>query len=519
MPHGGDQSIGYVDSELAIQTGKPLSPYPISSLPAEILSVIFCDLRLLHDFTGDFPNILPERSHLVAWTVVTRVCAHWRRVAEQCHKLWELIPLSNAAWTRRALALSYPLPIVVRTNPWAFPSFEALCLALGELSRIRVLSLHDSCLHFREDHDIARAVMGTAFEESRLRLADATALEALHLKGGRGIMRCMGAFDVRPLPRLTSLSLTRCAPWASETHMLDTLVALPALERLCIINGVFAPDVGARNLPPRIVSLSCLRHLDIVGLSGELAALLRALQFPETAELYVQSTGGLKPHDGLTALASALAQHYAPSVRFRRLTIAKDDARASCWVLRGGDGAGLLCLAVPEARWRHAVKFMAALLAQLPPAGALRELDVAPGASAGSDDIWTCVALLVRGVERVCAVGTAVRELVGALQRTADHPRHSLLPSMSALRISRTVFPHAQTHQPDVQEVGPFLDVVRRWRAAGMPLQIALDQCQVEVGLVESLRQELGAEAVAWDGICEHPGSSRVPRTLWANFR
>ncbi|KAI0275355.1 hypothetical protein BC834DRAFT_852459 [Gloeopeniophorella convolvens] len=520
MPQEAYQSIDNVDSEPAFRTGKSSPLCTISSLPTEILCMIFCDVRLLHDYTNYYPNILSEQDDLVAWTVVTRVCAHWRRVAEQCYKLWELIPLSNAAWTQRALALSYPHPIVIRAKPCDSPSFEALCFALREPSRIRVLLLHETRLHSMTSPGIARTVMGTAFDEKRLRLADATALETLHLEGGQYVIRRTGAFDVRPLPRLTSLSLTRCAPWATEAHMLDTLAALPALERLYINTDVFAPDVGTRDPPPRVVRLPCLRYLDIVGPSSELAALLRVLQFPEAAELHMDWTVELKPHDGLAALAGALAQHYASPVRFRRLTIAENEARASCWVLHGGGTAGLLYLDAREARWRwNAVEFITALLALLLPADSLCELDIAACARYGGDDLWMCIAPLVRGVERVCAVGTGVTELVGALQHTADDPRRSLLSNMCALRISRTVFLRTQTHQPDVQEVGPFLDMVRRWRVAGMSLQIVLDQCQVEVEFVESLRQELGAEAVAWDGIGDHPGPGRVLRTLWTNFQ
>ncbi|KAI0275344.1 hypothetical protein BC834DRAFT_44839 [Gloeopeniophorella convolvens] len=548
MSHEGDHDQnGNIDSSALLHRHGTLkeTSCPISSLPVETLRTIFLHVRLLYDY-GLHCILWPRVDNPTTWTAVTHVCAHWRRVAEQYPELWEYIPLSNPNWTQRALLLSRPRPITVQMQPGRHLSAESLRLALRELPRIRVLWLSDQRLGSGEAEERKTSVMQIFFSSVGSRLADAAALEELHVGAWVHDPPPVRAPDSAPLPRLrslfvagmplpalgclqqrlTHLSLENCKPWEFMTQMLDTLATLPSLERLCIKRHVLPTRFIETCGTPRVVSLSYLQCLDIIGSYHELFSLLNALRFPEEGELHLRLMGMMRARNidaTITALAGIVTHHYSSPVRFQRLAIATDSQRANYWTLRGAVVAGraVPCLLnfVAHSGPRPIVSYMAMLLGLLPVAESLRHLDVAIAEGPAAGNIWACLAPLTRGVEYVGAVGAAAGELIHALRGVGNDPRGSLLPCMSTLCISITVFPETQgQHTQDILDVEPLLDAAKAWHTAGMPLQITFRKCHVSAMLVDLLKKVLGQEAVAWDGIEAVPELEYMHRTYRANF-
>ncbi|KAI0275357.1 hypothetical protein BC834DRAFT_965748 [Gloeopeniophorella convolvens] len=548
MSREGDQNSD-IDSSDALHQHDTLtgeSSCPISSLPVEILRAIFHHVRLLHGY-GIHRAPRPRVDIPMAWTVVTHVCGHWRRVAEQYPEFWDYIPLSNPNWTRRALLLSRPRPIAVQMRPGRSPSIESLCLALRELPRIRVLVLFDQPLAMGSGKagEQKTSVMQIFFASVGPRLADAAALEELHVVGWTNIRLPVRAPDTAPLPRLrslfvigmplpalgclqqrlTHLSLAECKPWESTTQILDTLAMLPSLESLCLKKDVLPTEIIGTRETSRVVSLGYLQCLDVTGDCHELVKLLEVLQFPEEAELHLRLMGMLHGRDDeITTLSDAIMRHYSSPVRLQRLAIAKDAQRANYWTLRGAVVAGRavpgLLNFVAHGGPRSVVWYMPRLLGLLPVAESLRHLSIAIGSEgSAAGNIWARVAPLARRVEHVDAIGAAAGELIHALRSVGNDPRGSPLPCMSTLCISATVFPKTQgRHMHDMQDVEPLLDAARGWHAAGMPLQITLKRCQVSAVLIDLLKKELGREAVSWDGIEAVPALDYMRRSHWTTL-
>ncbi|KAI0066686.1 hypothetical protein BV25DRAFT_1417169 [Artomyces pyxidatus] len=284
---------------------------PISRLPVELLSEVFCympvDVVMLDT---------RRRNTFPSWFAVTHVCRHWRRVAYACPGLWLFMPLESLEWTNVALEKSKPGPIIILADTidflfgksedyhdWILP--EALEVAFGSVYRaveiewsakcetedeqamlVRLLAvllrsaaplLESLNIWFEVYEDIQTLdipdglflncplpqlqtldISGSiALGESQLFRSSSLTSLRMYEVDVRRIWPTTGDMisSLRDLPRLETLELNRCF---SSIDPSAPAIVLPCLTRLILL-GDFAPVSQSMHL----ISSPILRTLDV----------------------------------------------------------------------------------------------------------------------------------------------------------------------------------------------------------------------------------------------------------------
>ncbi|KAI9510530.1 hypothetical protein F5148DRAFT_573080 [Russula earlei] len=294
--------------------------HPVTRLPFELLSEIMCYMPLFYD--RDAPSIHPLDSNLDPfrqftrngpirtphWVAVSYVCRRWREIALRCKALWTCIPLVSVRWAERALALSYPHPLVLRINSGdlsldrGYVSVDALCLAFAHMSRIRKIRMHSPWGTKYGDR-----IMGLVYAAL---CRGAPALEEFDLASNPPLLVHSGPdkdtmtsalAELRVLrldqcylppdcflfhPGLTHLRLSGTgAMWPALGSMLCTLALLPNL-RVIELYGVLPPGHLSSD-DPHSFDLPSLKEVHLGGTGQRVLAALRSLNLSENVQVFV----------------------------------------------------------------------------------------------------------------------------------------------------------------------------------------------------------------------------------------
>lgn len=295
------------------------APHPITLLPVEILSEIMCYMPLFYDH--DAPSIRPLDRNLDPsrrftrdgpirtphWIAVSHVCHHWRQVALKCKALWTCIPLVSVRWAQRALTLSHPHPITLRIDSHdnsldrGYVSVDALCHALGHISRIRKIRIHSPWGTKHADR-IVSIIFGAL-------LCGAPALEEFDLASdppfvvdsdpaGSNMVSAIAELRVLRLdecylpancslfhPGLTHLRLSGTqAMWPVLESMFSTLALVPKLQILELY-GVLPSGYLPSSDP--LCYLPSLKELHLGGTTQSILAVLQSLNLSENVQVFV----------------------------------------------------------------------------------------------------------------------------------------------------------------------------------------------------------------------------------------
>ncbi|KAG6914009.1 hypothetical protein DXG01_002927, partial [Tephrocybe rancida] len=255
----------------------------IARLPPEVLGRIF---KWLPSMEGK------ESYNTTPWWKVSFVCTYWRRVALNCPELWSFLRNPVTECIKTLITRSCTVPLSVDTYIRRRRSLGGLSLILGEIHRVRELTINDSSTYGRkvqelisgltspapllESFSIRREVSHSSSNTSppdRLFADVAPRLKKIYLQ------KCILPLDVSLLfSSLKILSLdSTCAPAGfysdglSSDRLLDILEFAPNLTHLTLDNA-FTPA------PPdqqwQAVNLSRLEELEI---TASIPCLIEAL--------------------------------------------------------------------------------------------------------------------------------------------------------------------------------------------------------------------------------------------------
>lgn len=297
-------------------------PHPITLLPVEILSEIMCYMPLFYGH--DAPSIRPLDRNLDPsrrftrdgpirtphWIAVSHVCHHWRQVALRCRALWTYIPLVSVRWAQRALTLSHPYPITLRIDSRdnsldrGYVSVDALCHALGHISRIQKIRMH-SPWGTRYANRIMSIIYGAL-------LCGAPALEEFDLASDLDLPFVVdagldGSNMVSAIAKLRVLSLDECylpanctlfhsglihlrlsgtrTMWPALESMLSTLALVPKLQTLELY-GILPSGHLPPSDPPSY-DLPSLKELHLGGTGQSVLAVLQSLNLSENVQVFI----------------------------------------------------------------------------------------------------------------------------------------------------------------------------------------------------------------------------------------
>ncbi|KAN0129313.1 hypothetical protein V8E53_012797 [Lactarius tabidus] len=302
------------------------APHPVTLLPTEILSEIMCYLPLF--FGRDAPSIHPLGRDLDPsrrytkdgpirtphWVAVSHVCRRWREIALKCKALWTTIPLVSVSWAERALALSYPHPIVLHIDSKdtsldrGYMSVFALCLALTHIDRIRKIHMH-SPWGTRHGDRIMDVVFG-ALSRGALELEELDLAPAPPFLARSGLDRNSAMEMQVDLPALRVVRLDQCylppdcllfhaglthlrlsgtrAMWPALEPLLNTLSRVPKLQVLELYGVLPTAHASLRHTStadgPR---LPLLHELHLGGTPQSVLALLQVLNLPESVRVHL----------------------------------------------------------------------------------------------------------------------------------------------------------------------------------------------------------------------------------------
>ncbi|KAI0066164.1 hypothetical protein BV25DRAFT_1912947 [Artomyces pyxidatus] len=308
----------------------------------ELLTMIFAIL----------PSFKPTPwKHLPECFAVSQVSKTWRRVALDFKPLWSSIPLQCVAWMEIALERSRPFPISLDIRSYfnyrdpryaeATASVSTITpLALYEISRVRELTFElesDTRPHLS---DIVKHLNTSPAPE--LEIFSITSLSGCCFDSGHEIFGRATPMKLRTLdlcdfhiPRnsplllapLTSLRLDNSIQWPTMDSFIETLMALPYLRVLLLVNLEMEPTIQDPT-PSSVhcyhsVWLSHLEHLTITDGFQQVTTIMKYLSLPPTAvldlkcEYFDGELGDVEPdvfvpHPTFkTDIRDALSHHFA----------------------------------------------------------------------------------------------------------------------------------------------------------------------------------------------------------------
>ena len=220
------------------------TPSPISSLPNEILVLIF-----------EFGHTLPQATKLPFECLVLQVTRHWRDVAISVPRLWTSIIVSPiapagmlAAYLQRSRSFPIDLTCDLEPNPPDDDSQNEHVIGLWKMvvphaARWRRLSIEVNCISLIVDSISALFV---PFLE-RLEITSRTEIsrETFSIfRGGAPALKSLLFVGVTlnscrpPLDSLTYLTLSESRSYILYSQFLDILAALPCLEDLGLFGSI-----------------------------------------------------------------------------------------------------------------------------------------------------------------------------------------------------------------------------------------------------------------------------------------
>ncbi|KZV74396.1 hypothetical protein PENSPDRAFT_732308 [Peniophora sp. CONT] len=236
---------------------------PISRLPVEVLSRVFCHLS---------SSAKPDEKDLHApappWCHVLHVCRWWRKVAVETKELWRIIPFGNAEWTNMALRLSRPRSIAVclcstrATDETSSHIYDVAASALSpEYHRAHRIHL---LLHLRDDEDDSQdhRIVDDLKEVTPDELVD------LYLHGDRTVLPLDHIVFRKEPANLRHLRLQLCLLHESPNIFVNTLTTLRM--ETCILTGTYTISMFASDIKFLLsledLSLICVTPLNLDGM-------------------------------------------------------------------------------------------------------------------------------------------------------------------------------------------------------------------------------------------------------------
>ncbi|KII94150.1 hypothetical protein PLICRDRAFT_417280 [Plicaturopsis crispa FD-325 SS-3] len=296
---------------------------PISSLPPEILGVIF--LYIVAD----------DRNSLVC-VAASHVCALWRAITLDIPRLWACIPTDNSYWAAEMLLRSKSTPLSVQME--GYPTthlaqrLEVVSRSLhavlrsGHAARIEELKLHGIGKQFARDiiHHLASVVTvplkilhldcSWPFMKLEERLDTSPTYDnpkiaphlASHLRTLR-LISCPVSWDLPPFPCLERLRISPPSNDYDKPTLMDLcnmLVTMPRLRHLDLTVSVRDPEgLDAPNNPVP-VHLPFLRTLHLGPDWKTLRQFFQHVTFPSSADLSVKLKGATADVEALLASIS-----------------------------------------------------------------------------------------------------------------------------------------------------------------------------------------------------------------------
>jgi len=269
---------------------------PISRMPNEILSRIFCDLRNQY-VNPARPRRLCRHQHgfkcLNSWIGITHVCHVWREVALNASLLWCHIDVSQQFynWTPELLRRSKQSPLTLVVE-WAAHKHGLLGEMKRHFERARELVLDDRLINSATMHEIFSSqtnfqnletldisLYGTPFilNDSHLR---AERLRRLNL------LSCPIDWNSKFLRGLTHLRLDQ--PTTNGLGCRDltfVLSKIPALETLHLSDALLESDEDVQTHQVTKVHLQHLQRLYVASQIPEMAQFISSLIVPRSCKL------------------------------------------------------------------------------------------------------------------------------------------------------------------------------------------------------------------------------------------
>ena len=283
-----------IDDEILALKHRRNALAPISSVPADIIAVIFSHLRSRQ------PDI-----HVMVH--VTHVCHHWRLIALDRPLLWNRINFTTItpAGATEILARAGTVPLYLEAKVHSYNWSNSRLLAFRKELQTHISHVYHLCItarHSRLDETLEQLVSPAPTLE-HLSL-DAEDLEPLHASVPDTL------FD-GSAPKLSSLHLSDCdISWKSPllkgltnleistlsagarpilTDWLDALDAMSQLERLSLDSA----SPLALHFPinvERTITLPLLTDLDVSASAPECALMLAHLNLPALTSLSITAT-------------------------------------------------------------------------------------------------------------------------------------------------------------------------------------------------------------------------------------
>ncbi|KAF7430839.1 hypothetical protein PC9H_006553 [Pleurotus ostreatus] len=312
-----DHQLSQLDNSARTLRGRRNALAPISTLPPEILSMVFMYAEA-------------ASNNSLAWIKVSHVCQHWRAVALDSPRLWTNIVLSRPKWTREMLKRSKMAPLDIKAD------LSFLTPRLLEVARLMMKQIHRTrSLNITANH----STLNTIFAGLQ---GDAPLLRSLNVHDSQrhGLLPTdtLSVPFAMKAPRLQHLELLQCnVEWNSPfprslTHfklrdatpppmedLLSALQAMPYLEVLELQNILPRPDLG---LAKREVRLSKLKKISIKDPLPSCASLLGFLALKPSTSFHLDCTFGGEPSASLFLYLELLRQ--LPFKSINTLELAQD---------------------------------------------------------------------------------------------------------------------------------------------------------------------------------------------------
>ena len=276
------------------------SSSPVSSLPAEAIADLFCSSQL----PGAPPRgRLPD--HPLSWLHAAQVCHQWREIALNYPPFWSHVDLSNltlAGVTEIfARAKNAPLHLEARMpiDRWVYPRSNAFVKELQtRISKIRHLSINagpfNRLIVFQGLSSPAPTLEYLSVSQS----VDPGRLEALPLTLFGGVTPRLSSLKLHDInidwksPLLRGLRYLEIrAPFAiawENSDWLDALREMPQLEKLILDSASLVVDpIQPSSDVQWSVSLPSLTHMDISAAAGICPIALTHLSLPALTRLCV----------------------------------------------------------------------------------------------------------------------------------------------------------------------------------------------------------------------------------------